>query len=219
MNRTWIVGLIVTLAATGAVAQTSGAPAATPPGAIMAVPPPQAKVDTSLGSFTILLDRTNAPKSVTNFIAYARQGHFDGTTIYRIAPGFVLQMGSIEANGTSRPVHAPIALESANGLKNIRGSVSMARQSDPQSATAEFFVNLADNPDLDPRPGAAPGTTGYAVFGKVSEGLDVVDRIAAVPLGGPQGPFPPSATPITPVVIRKVTVTESAAPTPPPSAR
>src|SRR3954469_16087978 len=112
----------------------------------MAPVPPQARVDTSLGSFTVQLDPMRAPKAVANFIAYARAGHYDGTIIYRVAPGFVVQMGSFEANGASRPLRAPIALESGNGLKNVRGSVAMARQGDPNSATAEFFVDLANNP-------------------------------------------------------------------------
>ena len=115
-------------------------------------------------------------------------------------------------------MRAPVPLESANGLKNMRGSVALARQSDPASATAEFFVNLADNPDLDAKPGAAPNTTGYTVFGRVSGGMDVVDKIAAVPLGG-QGPFPPGATPATPVMIRKVTAIEQSPPNPPAFAR
>jgi cyclophilin family peptidyl-prolyl cis-trans isomerase len=207
------LGVAAALFATAAAAQT-----AVPIGGSMAAPPLQAKVETSLGTFTISLDRINAPNSVTNFIAYAREGHFDGTTIYRVAPGFVIQMGSYETGGASRPVHAAIPLESANSLKNVRGSVAMARQSDPASATAEFFVNLADNPDLDAKSGAAANTTGYAVFGRVSDGMDVVDKIAAVPLGG-QGPFPPSATPLAPVVIKKVTIVESAKPNPPAFAR
>jgi cyclophilin family peptidyl-prolyl cis-trans isomerase len=184
----------------------------------MAPVPPQARVETSLGSFTIQLDPMRAPKSVANFIAYARAGHYDGTIIYRVAPGFVIQMGSFEPNGASRPVRAPIPLESANGLKNARGSVAMARQGDPNSATAEFFVDLADNPDLDPKPGAAPNTTGYAVFGRVNDGMDVVDKIAAVPLGG-DGPFPPTATPVTSIVIKKVTVIQPAPPNAPNFAR
>lgn len=217
-----------TLAVIGAVAACAGGaraqvvapqvPAAAPAAAIAAAAPPQAKVETSLGSFNITLDRNNAPKSVANFIAYAREGHYDGTIIYRVAPGFVIQMGSFEARGTARPTHTPIALESANGLKNVRGSVAMARQTDPSSATAEFFVNLADNPELDPKQGSAANTTGYAVFGRVSEGMDVVDKIAAVQLGG-DGPFPPNATPITPITIRKVTIAESPSPNPPSYAR
>jgi cyclophilin family peptidyl-prolyl cis-trans isomerase len=202
------------LAAAAFFVTASAAQTVVPTGGSMATPPPQASVETSLGTFTISLDRINAPKSVANFISYAREGHYDGTTIYRVAPGFVMQMGSIEAGGASRPVHAPIPLETANSLKNLRGSVAMARQGDPDSATAEFFVNLADNPDLDAKHGVAPNTTGYAVFGRVREGMDVVDKIAAVPLGG-KGPFPPASTPAAPVLIRKVTIIESPAPNPP----
>jgi cyclophilin family peptidyl-prolyl cis-trans isomerase len=166
---------------------------------------PQARIETSLGTITIALDAARAPKTVANFIAYAREGHFDGTIVYRVEPGFVIQMGSFEAGGRARGVDAPIALETASGLTNVRGSVAMARQTSPASATAEFFIDLADNPNLDPAPAAAPNTTGYAVFGHVTGGMDVVDRIAATPLGG-KGPFPPKATPAAPVVIKKVTV-------------
>ncbi|HEX3652106.1 MAG TPA: peptidylprolyl isomerase [Rhizomicrobium sp.] len=202
------------LVATAFLATSAMAQPAAPGSGSMATPPPQAKVETSLGTFTILLDRINAPKSVANFIAYARERHYDGTTIYRAAPGFVIQMGSFEPGGASRAVHAPIPLETANGLKNVRGSVAMARQNEPASATAEFFVNLADNPDLDAKAGAPPNTTGYTVFGRVRDGMDVVDKIAAVPLGG-KGPFPPDSTPATPIVIKKVTILESPAPNPP----
>lgn len=165
----------------------------------------QVQFDTSLGKITVALDAAHAPLAVANFLGYAREGHFDGTVVYRVEPGFVIQMGSYEADGTQRPVHAPIALESANGLKNLRGTLSMARADDPASATAEFFINLSDNPDLDPKQGEAPNTTGYAVFGKVVSGMDVVDRIAASVLGG-KGPFP-NAAPAFPVVIQKATVT------------
>lgn len=176
---------------------------------------PQARIETSLGTITIALDRAHAPATVANFIAYVRDGHFDGTIIYRVEPGFVIQMGSFEANGASRPTRAPIALESANGLSNLRGAVAMARAEDPASATAEFFIDLADNTRLDAAPGAPPNTTGYAVFGHVTSGMDVVDRIAAMPLGG-HGPFPPPSTPQTPITIVKVTVTD--VPAPPPAA-
>jgi cyclophilin family peptidyl-prolyl cis-trans isomerase len=219
VQKTFVLAGALALLAGGASAQTSESKLQSPPAMGIAVAaPPQARIETSLGSFTITLDRSNAPKSVANFIAYAREGHYDGTIIYRVAPGFVIQMGSFEASGTARPTHAPIALESANGLKNVRGTVAMARQADPASATAEFFVNLTDNPDLDPKPDAAANAGGYAVFGRVSGGMDVVDKIAAVPLGG-EGPFPPSATPATPVVIRKVTIAETASPNPPPYAK
>jgi cyclophilin family peptidyl-prolyl cis-trans isomerase len=144
---------------------------------------PQARIETSLGTITIALDRTHAPATVANFIAYARDGHFDGTMIYRVEPGFVIQMGSFEASGASRPTRAPIALESGNGLSNVRGAVAMARAEDPASATAEFFVDLAGNTRLDAELADPPNTTGYAVFGHVTAGMGVVDRIAGVPLG------------------------------------
>ena len=111
--------------------------------------------------------------------------------------------------GTARAARAPIPLETSSGLGNVRGSVAMARDT-PNSATAEFFINLEDNgAGLDPKPGAAPNTTGYAVFGHVIAGMDVVDKIAAVPIGNGSGPFP-DAEPVTPVVIEKVTVSEPA---------
>lgn len=165
-----------------------------------------AVIQTSLGTITIALDRAHAPASVDNFLRYTREAHFDGTVIYRVEPGFVLQMGSFDAKGAERPVHEPIALESGNGLSNSRGSVAMARSDEPVSATAEFFIDLADNKRLDAHAGAPAGTTGYAVFGKVVSGMDVVDKIAATPLGGQGGPFPPTSTPITPVTVEKITV-------------
>ncbi|HEY0282571.1 MAG TPA: peptidylprolyl isomerase [Rhizomicrobium sp.] len=165
---------------------------------------PVAQIDTSLGSITIALDREHAPLTVANFIRYAKGGHFDGTVFYRVVPGFVIQAGSTKADGSAKPTHLrPIPLES--GLSNLRGSVAMARSDEPASATAEFFVNLVDNTRLDPKPEAAPGTTGYAVFGQVTAGMEVVDAIAAVPLGGGKGAFP-DAAPKTPVLIKTVTV-------------
>jgi peptidyl-prolyl cis-trans isomerase A (cyclophilin A) len=166
----------------------------------------EVRFDTSLGSFSVALDAAHAPKAVANFLRYVNEKHFDGTVVYRVVPGFVIQMGSYDAQGGSRATHSPIALESANGLKNLRGTLSMARSGDPNSATAEFFVNLADNDSLDPDAGMAPNTTGYAVFGKVVEGMTVVDKIAQVQLGGGHGPFPPDASPAIPVTITKAVV-------------
>jgi cyclophilin family peptidyl-prolyl cis-trans isomerase len=165
---------------------------------------PQAQIVTSLGTISVTLDRAHAPATVENFIRYAREGHFDGTMVYRVVPTFVIQAGSYGADGKYRGLHAPIALES--GQSNVRGTLAMARGDEPVSATAEFFINLQDNgAGLDPKPGAAPNTTGYAVFGKVIAGMDVVDKIAALPTGNGKGPFP-DAEPVTPVVIEKVTV-------------
>jgi len=171
---------------------------------------PEAQIRTSLGTITVTLDRAHAPATVANFIAYAKDGHFDGTVIYRAVPGFVLQMGSYDAEGSARSTHAPIPLETTGGLSNVRGTVAMARSEDPASATAEFFINLGDNARLDPNKNAPPNSTGYAVFGKVTGGMDVVDKIAATPLNGGKGPFP-DAAPATPVVIEKVTVTDGPA--------
>ena len=168
----------------------------------------EARIETSLGTIVVALDRAHAPATVDNFIRYAREGHFDGTVVYRVVPGFVIQAGSFEADGKERGVHEPIALESGNGLSNVRGAVAMARDT-PNSATAEIFIDLDDNTRLDAKPGDAPGTTGYAVFGHVTAGMEVVDKIAATPLAGGKGPFP-DAAPATPVTITKVTVSETA---------
>jgi cyclophilin family peptidyl-prolyl cis-trans isomerase len=187
-------------------------PASAPPAAA-APSGPTAQIQTSLGTIVIALDSAHAPATVANFIAYAKEGHFDGTAVYRVVPGFVIQMGSFGANGNGRPVHAPIPLETAANLKNARGTVAMGRQAVPQSATADFFINLDDNASLDPDPAAPPNTTGYAVFGKVTAGMDVVDKIAAQPLHGGKGPFP-DAAPAQPVTIVKVTIGPAAAASP-----
>ncbi|HEY1632561.1 MAG TPA: peptidylprolyl isomerase [Rhizomicrobium sp.] len=194
MRRFLASAFAATLVVFALAAATSGAEAET------------ATIETDLGTITVALDSAAAPKTVANFIAYAKEGHFDGTVVYRVVPGFVIQMGSYDATGNPRAEHAPIPLESGNGLKNLRGTLSMARGDDPTSATAEFFINLSDNTDaLDPKPDAAPNTTGYAVFGKVTGGQDVVDKIAASVLNGGKGPFP-DAAPAFPVTIHKVTV-------------
>ncbi|MBU6298120.1 MAG: peptidylprolyl isomerase [Alphaproteobacteria bacterium] len=181
----------------------SPAPASAPGG-------PEATLATSMGTIVIALDRDRAPATVANFIRYAKDGHFNGTLFYRVVPGFVLQAGSYDVHGKYRKLRKPIPLESGNGLSNVRGAVAMARDpAKPASATAEFFIDLADNGPrgLDPKPGDAPNTTGYAVFGHVVEGMDVADKIAAVPVGGGKGPFP-EAQPATPVVIETVTIGE-----------
>ena len=160
-------------------------------------------MQTSSGDITIELDESHAPKTVQNFLRYVAEHHFDGTVVYRVVPGFVIQAGSYEADGRSRDVHEPIPLEANNGLSNLRGTIAMAR-TDPDTATAEFFINLADNHSLDHHPNDSGNSTGYAVFGRVISGMEVVDRIAAVPLGG-VGPFP-SQAPIKPVAILRISV-------------
>jgi cyclophilin family peptidyl-prolyl cis-trans isomerase len=165
-------------------------------------------IQTSMGDITLELDHAHAPKTVDNFLRYVSEGHYDGTLVYRVAPSFVIQAGSYDPAGTMRPTHDPIPLEAGNGLSNVRGTISMARESVPASATAEFFINLADNTRLDRQPDDADGTTGYAVFGHVITGMDVVDKIAAAPLG-PGGPMP-GAFPADPVKIIKVSVIAAA---------
>jgi len=144
-------------------------------------------VETSLGSFTIELDSEKAPKSVENFLAYVDASHYDGTIFHRVIPTFMVQGGGYDESYQKKPVNAPVENEADNGLKNVRGSVAMARTSDPHSATAQFFVNVVDNDFLDHTAKTDRGW-GYAVFGQVVEGMDVVDTIKDVPTGS-GGPF------------------------------
>lgn len=158
-------------------------------------------IQTSLGSIRLLLDFQHAPLSVDNFLEYVDRQHYDGTIFHRVIKGFMAQGGGFDAAYQKRAVGAPIANEAHNGLKNVRGTVAMARTSDPGSATAQFFINVVDNPFLDHK-GTAPHEYGYAVFGRVVEGMDVVDRIRAVPTGA-RGPFTKDA-PLEPVVIESI---------------
>ena len=129
-----------------------------------------------MGSFTIELFPKEAPLSTENFLQYADEGHFVTTIFHRVIPGFVIQGGGLTADMQQKKTRAPIKNEAKNGLKNSRGTLSMARTNDVDSATSQFFVNLVDNTSLDNK----PGNYGYAVFGRVVEGMDVVDKIAAV---------------------------------------
>ena len=150
------------------------------------------RFETSLGSFTVELFEQEAPVTTRNFLDYVDAGHFDGTVFHRVIPGFVIQGGGLGADMRQRPTRAPIRNEADNGLKNRRGTLSMARTNDPHSATSQFFVNLVDNAFLDPGRGGA----GYAVFGCVTEGMDVIDRIATVKTGNKAGHQDVPVTPI-----------------------
>jgi len=134
------------------------------------------------GSITLELDREKAPKSVENFLNYVKKGHYDGTIFHRIIPGFMVQGGGFEPGMTQKPTDAQIDNEANNGLKNANYTVAMARTNAPHSATAQFFINIADNGFLDHTAPTAQGW-GYAVFGKVTSGTDVVDKIKAVKTG------------------------------------
>jgi len=173
--------------------------------ALAQTPAPRATIETSLGNIVVELDAEHTPATVANFEQYAREGHFDGTVFYRVVPGFVIQAGSFDAKGEARGVHDPIPLETANASLNLRGTITMARDNEPNTARAEFFINLADNPSLDRQPDDHNNKTGFAPFGHVVEGMDIVDHIAQLPLNGGIGPFP-DAAPATPVVIMKVTI-------------
>jgi len=138
---------------------------------------------TTHGDFTVELFDKEAPISVENFLKYVDDGHFDGTIFHRIVPGFVIQGGGLTADFSTKKTRAPIANEATNGLKNERGTLSMARTNDINSATSQFFVNLKDNDFLD----HSRGNFGYAVFARVTEGMDVIDKIAAVETGRKRG--------------------------------
>lgn len=178
---------------------------------------PEARMETNLGTIVIALDADKAPATVANFIRYAKEGHYNHIAIYRIVPDYVIQAGSMGADEKWRPTHKPIPLETATGLSNLRGTIAMAREDNPTTARAEWFINLADTNalGLDAKKDAPPNTTGFAVFGHVTAGMDVVDAIAHVPLDGKKGPFPDNY-PKTAVIIKKVTIGEAApvAPTP-----
>lgn len=141
------------------------------------------RFETSMGTFTVELDADSAPITCENFLRYIDSGHFDGTIFHRVIPGFMIQGGGFGADMSQRQTGAPIQNEAANGLRNRRGSLAMARTNDIHSATAQFFVNLVDNAFLDHR----PGNFGYAVFGRVSDGMEVIDAIAAVATGRQRG--------------------------------
>lgn len=137
------------------------------------------RFETSLGDITIELFDDDAPISAKNFRDYVAEGHFDGTVFHRVIPGFVIQGGGLTEDMNAKPTRAAIRNEADNGLKNRRGTLSMARTNDPDSATSQFFINLVDNAFLDRGPSGA----GYAVFGCVTEGMDVIDKIAQVKTG------------------------------------
>ena len=163
---------------------------------------PTLLMKTNLGNIEIELYPDKAPQTVENFLQYAKDGHFDNTIFHRVIPGFVVQGGGFTVDFKQKPTRAPVTIESDNGLKNKRGTLSMARTSDPNSATSQFFINLNDNVSLDFRSKTNSGW-GYAVFGKVTKGMDIVDQMAKVKTvsnGGHQD------VPVNPIEIQSVTV-------------
>jgi len=165
----------------------------------------QVRVSTNMGDFVIELMPDRAPLTVANFVRYVKEGYYSDTLIHRVVANFVIQGGGHSATDLKlKAVHDPVNNESGNGLQNKRGTVGLARGEAPHSGNAQFYVNLVDNPDLDP----LPTRWGYTVFGKVIQGMDVVDRIGVTPTGA-SGPFK-SDTPLKPVIINKVELLDAA---------
>ncbi|RYF07048.1 MAG: peptidyl-prolyl cis-trans isomerase [Comamonadaceae bacterium] len=161
---------------------------------------PKVKIATSMGDIVLQLDAAKAPKTVENFLMYVKDKHYDGTIFHRVMDGFMIQGGGFTADMQQKPTKAPIALETSGGLKNDTYTVAMARTGNPNSATSQFFINVKDNAMLNP---PNPDGYGYAVFGKVVAGTDVVDKIKAVATGN-KGPH--QNVPTTPVTITSATL-------------
>jgi peptidyl-prolyl cis-trans isomerase A (cyclophilin A) len=159
-------------------------------------------IDTTAGAITIQLFADKSPDSVANFLEYVREGFYSGTIFHRVVPGYVIQGGGYTPELVEKATRPPVHNEADNGLTNARGTVAMARTRAVRSATSQFFINLANNARLDHH-GLAPDDYGYAVFGRVTSGMDVVDRIAAMPTTSRDGM---EDVPVTPVVIKSVTL-------------
>ena len=162
----------------------------------------KATMETSMGTITLELDDAKAPETVANFVQYAKDGHYDGTIFHRVIDGFMVQGGGFTKDMNQKETREPIRNEAMNGLRNLRGTIAMARTMVVDSATSQFFINLVDNAFLDFQ-NPTPQGFGYAVFGKVVDGMDVVDQIAKVKTGfsGPHQNVPEEA-----IVIKKVVV-------------
>ena len=184
MRRALLAAALLGGLATGALAQKA----------------PQVKLATSMGDIVLELASDKAPKTVENFLQYVGSKHYDGTVFHRVIDGFMIQGGGFTADMAQKPTKAPIPLEAANGLKNDRGTIAMARTSDPNSATAQFFINVKDNAMLN---APQPDGHGYAVFGKVVSGMDVVDKIKAASTGMKNGH---RDVPLTTITINAATV-------------
>ena len=179
-----------------------------PPEQNVPVAGPRVALETSLGRIVLELYPDKAPRTVANFLAYVKDGHYNGTVFHRVIGDFLIQGGAYTPDMQQKPERAPVANEASNGLSNLRGTLTAARRDgDATSATAQFFINTVDNRQLDYRGDATASMTGYCVFGRVVEGMDVVDRIRVVPTG-PKPPFA-ADVPVTPIVIESVKQVEN----------
>ncbi len=206
--------LLALAAAALSFAQTPAAPIAIAPSAEPVVPsvpmpPPRVLLSTSMGDITIELLPDRAPITVENFLGYVRTGQYDGTVFHRVIPDFMIQGGGYMTSLAYKQTREPIKNEANNGLKNLRGTVAMARLGDPDSASSQFFINVMDNAQLNYTGPQDGRTWGYAVFGKVVSGMEVVDKIRYVPTNNETPDF--QNKPVESVVIQKATIV------PPPS--
>lgn len=193
--RRVLLGALLSLPWLPAMAADAPAPAAAKPVSV--------EITTNLGNITVELDPAKAPKTVANFLHYVNSGFYSGTIFHRVIPGFMIQGGGFTTGFVQKPTQAPIANEANNGLSNRRGTIAMARTSIPDSATSQFFINVADNKFLDYTAPTMQGA-GYAVFGHVTHGMKVVDAIVNTPTGA-GGPFPQNV-PQKAVVIESIKV-------------
>lgn len=201
MFRTALLSLTLVAASFAISAQDAKpAPAAAP----AAAAPTKVRLNTNMGQIVLELNAEKAPKSVENFLQYVKDKHYDGTVFHRVIPTFMIQGGGFTADMSQKPARAPVQNEADNGLSNVRGSVAMARTMDPHSAAAQFFINVVDNPNLNHVSKENGYTWGYAVFGKVVSGMEVVDAIKGVSTG-PKPPLP-SDVPTSPVVINSAEI-------------
>ena len=160
----------------------------------------QVEVQTSAGDFVLDLDADRAPKTVQNFLQYVNDKHYQGTIFHRVIDGFMVQGGGFTVDMTQKPTRPPVPLEANNGLRNDRGTIAMARTGNPNSATSQFFINVVDNPGLN---APKPDGFGYTVFGKVSSGMETIEKIRAMPTGSKSGM---QNVPLTPVTINAVRI-------------
>jgi len=177
------------------------------PTVVAPVAGPRVAIETSLGRFVVELYPEKAPRTVANFLDYVRDGHYNGTVFHRVIADLLIQGGAFTPDMQQKPERAPVANESNNGLSNLRGTLGAARRnSKKDSATAQFFINTVDNRQFDYKGDATPAMTGYCVFGRVVEGMEIIDKIRAMPTG-PHPPFP-SGVPLTAVVIERASIVE-----------
>ena len=195
--------MIIAIALLAVAFAAPQSPAASSTPAAPAASGPVVVLETSMGDIRIALDEQKAPVTVKNFLAYVRAGHYDGTIFHRVIPRFMVQGGGMDATMKEKATRPPIKNEAANKLRNDRGTVAMARTAEPNSATAQFFINVKNNASLD----YGVGGPGYAVFGIVIEGMDVVDRMVAVPTTSKGGH---RDVPVTAVVIKRARVAAAA---------